>query len=487
MKRSSLLRTLSAFALCLLASTLLAPSCNPPQGTGPTPPAPPSRYRPLRAEGRWLRDAQGRAVFLRGYNYSHLSKTPPFTSWIAEEHFDRLVSMGANCVRLLVIWEALEPAEGTYDESYLRKMEEVVGWCEKRGIWVILDMHQDLWARPFGGDGAPKWATKDDLVDPNVLLEPWGLTYFTEEVRANFDRFWNVDAFQAKFRRAWATVVRRLGKSPTVIGYDLFNEPSPGTARPDRFEPDLLKPFYEKLIAEIRAIDPDRIVFVEPGIQASTGLPSFLPPMKEKNLAYAPHFYEPSVQFGMPYPGQWPSAVSYARMVAEASVLEMPLVLGEWGTWLDIPDSVPYIRDQLELQESLLVPGALLWNFDPDPDSSPTLEKDRFDPFNKDGSERPALALLDRPYPERVPGEPVAFGFDTTTRVFRLEWETPATGTPGAPSTIHLPARHYPNGFTVASSDRNGTWRWTFDPARRTLSVWADPTAARHAIRVTPK
>ena len=163
------------------------------------PPAPPV-FKPFRAEGAWLRDAEGRAVFLRGVNYSHRSKTKPFTSWMKASHFDRIKALGFNSVRLLLIWEAIEPKPGLYDLAYLKKMAEVVKWCEERGLWVVLDFHQDLWARPFGGDGAPAWATIDDLVEPNLIMDPWSLGYATEEVMANFDRFWTSEKLQASFR-----------------------------------------------------------------------------------------------------------------------------------------------------------------------------------------------------------------------------------------------------------------------------------------------
>lgn len=476
---------LLAALLALVSAGLLAPSCNPP--ASPTPPAATARYRPIRAEGRWLRDGEGRVVFLRGINYSHLSKTPPFTSWMRAEHFDRIASLGFNCVRLLLIWEALEPTEGTYDESYLRRMEEVVGWCQARGLWVLLDMHQDLWARPFGGDGAPAWMTEDGLVTPNVLLEPWSLTYFTREVMFNFDRFWTEDRYQARFRAAWQTIVRRLGPNPAVIGYDILNEPAPGSYRPDRFEADRLQPFYRKTIASIRAIDPDRPIFVEPALQTSTGLPSFLPPFPEENLVYASHFYDPTIQLGLAYPGRSIAAVGHGRMSVEAGLLQMPLVIGEWGTFLDHPQAVDYCRDQLELQEELMIPGALLWNFDSDPGSSTTLEKDRFDPYDTSGNERPVVRHIDRPYPRRVAGEPIAFGFDIDRGTFFLEWETSSRVAAGATTLVHLPARHFPNGYRIDSTDAAGTWSETFRPSDRTVSIVHDPAASRHRITIRPR
>lgn len=32
--------------------------------------------------------------------------------------------------------------------------------CEKAGIWVLFDMHQDVWSEHFCGEGVPSWAAK---------------------------------------------------------------------------------------------------------------------------------------------------------------------------------------------------------------------------------------------------------------------------------------------------------------------------------------
>ena len=65
-----------------------------------------------------------------------------------------------------------------YDETYLDEIAESVAMLRERGIYTLIDLHQDPWsryivapadqecpagARPTGGwDGAPEWATFDD-------------------------------------------------------------------------------------------------------------------------------------------------------------------------------------------------------------------------------------------------------------------------------------------------------------------------------------
>ena len=466
-------------ALLLAFLTLLPLIGCRPTAPKPTTPAP-SKYKPFRAEGKWIRDAQGRVVFLRGLNYSNRSKRPPFTTWMRESHFDQMAYMGCNAVRLLLSWEKVEPQKGLYDQAYLQHMDKVIGWCEKRNIWVILDMHQDIWSRAIGGNGAPFWATKDDLVEPDEDFGgPWALDYYTQECLYNFDRFWKSESLQKSFRNAWTTVITKLGKRKNVIGFDLFNEPFNGNAAIHKFEKDLLKPFYEKVIADIRTVDADRIVFVEPAIHTSVGAPSFLPKMSEKNLGYIPHYYDITMQIGLPYYGALQSQIGYSRMTTEAALQDMPLVVGEWGTHLNMKQSVEYIRDQLKLQEDLLVSGALMWGFEPPAGG--------FHPWNADGSERPALAHLDRPYPRRVAGIPARFSFDIQKPEFVLEWNRDSSRTVTGPTVIYLPKRHFPKGVQITSSDPQGSWRWSHDPKHNTLSIWASSSHSWHQITLRPK
>ena len=56
--------------------------------------------------------------------------------------------MGFNGLRLLTIWEAVEPyASGEYDLDYLDYLEQIVAKANEYGIYVFIDMHQDFFSR----------------------------------------------------------------------------------------------------------------------------------------------------------------------------------------------------------------------------------------------------------------------------------------------------------------------------------------------------
>ncbi|PIZ27237.1 MAG: hypothetical protein COY46_00720, partial [Chloroflexi bacterium CG_4_10_14_0_8_um_filter_46_9] len=121
---------------------------------------------PLHIDGYWFKDEQGRVVILRGVNVAGNSKVPPFIPFADAALLDPLKEWGMNVIRLVLIWEAIEPEPGKYNERYIDAMETLVNAAGERGIYVILDMHQDMFSRYLNGgcgDGAPSWA-----IDPSI-------------------------------------------------------------------------------------------------------------------------------------------------------------------------------------------------------------------------------------------------------------------------------------------------------------------------------
>ena len=104
------------------------------------------------AEGMRFVDSSGREVILRGVNAGGRSKLPPFFPFepvpdfdtALEKYADGIQAMGFNVVRLLIIYEAAEPVRGKYDEGYLKKYDQMVSAFAKRGVYVFVDAHQDL-------------------------------------------------------------------------------------------------------------------------------------------------------------------------------------------------------------------------------------------------------------------------------------------------------------------------------------------------------
>src|SRR5882672_2027952 len=94
---------------CLLAFAMLAIGC-PSEGVTP--------LRPWHTQGDFLRDRDGRAVVLRGMNVG--AKHAPWFDFQGPADFARVrTDWGMNAVRLLVLWAAIEPSKGQFDDAYL--------------------------------------------------------------------------------------------------------------------------------------------------------------------------------------------------------------------------------------------------------------------------------------------------------------------------------------------------------------------------------
>lgn len=183
-------------------------------------------------------DPEGRQLLLHGMAVIGKGPNENYQSWHGPEDFQRMREWGMNCIRLGIIWDGLEPQPGVYDEAYLVKIDERIEWAQQNGIYVFLDMHQDLFSVKYS-DGAPAWATLDEGL-PHTTGAVWSDSYqISEAVKKSFDNFWankpgpDGVGIQDHFARVWQHVARRYKDNPAVIGYDLCNEPNEGSGIPE--------------------------------------------------------------------------------------------------------------------------------------------------------------------------------------------------------------------------------------------------------------
>ena len=192
----------------------------------------------LHADGLRFVDEQGRTRIFNGMNIQEKQggKTR-FGYDLDDAFFEKCAARGINLIRLCIVWENLEPRPGQYNESYLRSVDEVFDRAAKQGIYIFLDLHQDLYGDMGigGGDGAPKWAQLDDGKKNRQQKVVWSENYMlSKAVRRAFDNFWaNTNThgrgLQDHFAALWAMLARRYGQHPALFGYDFLNEPFPGT------------------------------------------------------------------------------------------------------------------------------------------------------------------------------------------------------------------------------------------------------------------
>ncbi len=259
-------------------------------------------------------DQQGRYMLLRGVNLNTIGDY-----WVANEdipplapyepnHFDLMASYGFNCVRLLIHWSKLEPDRGGYNYAYIEEIKSVIEDAAARGIYVLLDMHQDAWSKfvvssaeeaceyPINGwDGAPEWATK---LDASTCTDQ-GRRESAPIVYESFRNFWlNIDGIQDAFISTWQEVVKATAHYPTVLGYDVFNEPTLGNGN-YFVQGNKYSQFLSKAVKAIRSAEQqvggfEHIFFFETTITwGGEEIPYSSGPRftNDDNVVFAPHNY----------------------------------------------------------------------------------------------------------------------------------------------------------------------------------------------------
>lgn len=193
-----------------------------------------NRNNPVSVSGTRFIDSYGRQVILSGVNKVNKNQKMNYIDNDSLSTYEQLSGYGFNCIRLGITWDGIEPQPGKYDEKYLHKIEERINWAGLNGIYVLLDMHQDLYSVLYS-DGAPVWATLSEN-QPHVAGEIWSDAYLTSPaVQKAFDNFWaNKPAsdgigVQDHYASMWRHVARRFAGNKTVIGFDIMNEPFNGS------------------------------------------------------------------------------------------------------------------------------------------------------------------------------------------------------------------------------------------------------------------
>jgi endoglycosylceramidase len=179
-------------------------------------------------------DSHGRQIILSGVNEVNKQKKMNYLYPDSQGTYKQLAGLGVNVIRLGIIWDAAEPEPGRYDDIYMNKLEEKVNQAAKCGIYVLLDMHQDLFSVLYS-DGAPQWATLTDGQE-HITGEIWSDAYeMSPAVQRAFDNFWankpapDGKGLQEHYINMWKHIAVRFAHNKAVLGYDIMNEPFNGS------------------------------------------------------------------------------------------------------------------------------------------------------------------------------------------------------------------------------------------------------------------
>jgi aryl-phospho-beta-D-glucosidase BglC (GH1 family) len=316
-----------------------------------------SSSKPVRLRGTCVGGWMNMENFINGYPGDESGTRRAMAQTIrpakAEFFFDRLLDYffneddirfikecGANVVRLPVNYRHFESdaAPFQYLEKGFARLDRVIEWCNKHNLYVIIDLH---------------------------AVQGWQNTDWHCDNPSRQTLFWTHRQFQDRFVALWEEFARRYVNNPTVAGYNVMNEPvtnAPFGRFSNSYTPDweIINQVYRRVVAAIRAIDPNTIIFLE-GDYFSSLFAGLEPPFAE-NLVYSSHNYTSS-GFG---PGSYPGTIQGVccdRASQEADFLKhegtrftqanhVPLWVGEFGSVYNGPahehkDRLQALDDQL--------------------------------------------------------------------------------------------------------------------------------------------
>jgi endoglycosylceramidase len=451
-------RFLGAMALALVLGACNSGS-NPADAAG-------SGMR-LSHSGRWLVDAQGRVVILHGLN--EVWKFPPYypsAAGFGDDDAQYIASQGFNVVRVGVIYKGLEPQPGQIDDAYLQQIGQTIDTLAANGIYTLLDFHQDMYNEEFAGEGFPDWAVQDDGLPTQPSHGFPGNYLLMPALWHAFDHFWNNSpapdstGLQDHYAAAWKHVAQNFRNQDMIVGYDVFNEPWPGSVYPScvkfsgcpTFDTNSLAPFYKKVFAAIRQADQRHILFYEPNPMFNDGSQTYVGDLGDPLAGMTWHVYCLIPTLTKACDDEESRAFTNAG--TQAATYGDASLMSEFGATDDLT-----VIERVVTKSEAHMDSWIYWAWggnDPTTSggTSQSVIVDETLPPTDDNLKQAKLDVLARPFPQAVAGTPQSFGFDPATRTFTLTYTTARVDGKGkfgtsARTRIFLPTRQYPNGYTV--------------------------------------
>ena len=218
-------------------------------------------------------------------------------NYVTEADIAFIAATGANTVRLPFHYKLFtaedylgsnDPAEG------FRRLDAAIGWCRAHGLKVILDMHDC----PGGQTGAN--------IDDSYGY-PW---------------LFRSEDLQRQYREIWRAIAARYADEPTVLGYDLMNEPVSSDLADKEELNGLLAAVQRGAADAIREVDPNHVIMFA-GAQWNTNFAPFDNFAFGENEMFTCHHYS----FGNPVYDDG-AVRRYAEVAERAGV---PMYMGETG------------------------------------------------------------------------------------------------------------------------------------------------------------
>ena len=392
-----------------------------------------------------------------------------------DKMFRALAENGFNIVRLGITWAAVEPECGKYNEKYIDGVRKMLDQCEKYGLYAYIDMHQDLYSNYCyeWGDGAPEWACLTNGKKKKDIKIVWAEGYFWgKSVHNAFDNFWTNKTYKGKglldrFADMWKYVAEKLGDHPALFGFDMFNEPFPGSdggkvfrqlikglvkvtltdkrinkaklikdavkldipavleqyngdilhdvalgaaELVEKFDRERYTPFLNKTAGAIRSVTDNGIMFIDNCYYSNLSIPCKAGPIEydgkaEEKMCFSPHGYDFMVDTPLyKHASSSRTDAIFGEHHNTQKRLGIPVLVGEWGGYSEGTEWYPHIHHLLKFFDDRKWSNTY-WAF--------------HEGLINDG----IMNELNRPYPSAVTGEIKAYCHDRKENTFTLTYE----------------------------------------------------------------
>lgn len=462
----------------------------------------------LTTTGTWVTNSDGQVVIMHGVNVVY--KVPPYdpsAMGFSDDDAQFLADNGFNVVRLGVDWAAVEPEPGVIDTEYLAGIDQTVQTLSDHGIYTVIDMHQDLYSAELHGEGAPGWATQTGgLPNPDLgaLVGQFAVNYYLSPAQNHaWDAFWaNSDApdgvgLQNHYAQSWQAIANYFADDPNVIGYNIINEPWPGSSwlltilNGSFFGTQQLTPLYNQSIAAIRSVDPNTPVYISvatPAVDEISALllgqPVVFGAISDPNTVLEYHGYG---NLGGISLSSIIGPILSGRAAAYGAAHDMPAFLGEFGATSDA-SSLSAEAQAADARQISWANWAYSGVGEITSAASPRDQALVYDPSLPpvgDNVNASNLQVLSKPYPQVISGTPQGWTVDDDG-TFKFKYSTARVDgsgdfAAGSLTTISTPVVQYPNGYQVAVAGGHVVSA----PNDPKLVIASDPGATTVTVTVT--
>ena len=176
-------------------------------------------------------------------------------NFIKEEDIEKIASWGMDHVRLPIDYNVIQNEDGSMKEDGLKRIDRAVGWAEKYGLRIVLDLHKTM-----------------------------GYSFDKGE---NESGFFSDEKLQESFYKIWETFASRFADRSDRVYFELLNEVN------EKSDIDAWNRISNECVKRIRGYAKDSYILIGSYQgNAVTAVKDLVSPYDDK-VIYNFHCYEP--------------------------------------------------------------------------------------------------------------------------------------------------------------------------------------------------